>query len=215
MIARGGVLLLEGSLVLLVYNHQAQPLKGEENRAAGTQNDIIRTGGELLAPYLHPFLVTILGMVNAQTVTENPMEPLHDLHRERYLRQKIKHLLPPFNSLADKVNIDLCLAAGGDAMEQNDILVLHLAQNAVVGFPLWRSERLDKLRMISAPMVETPHFFLVGAQQFPVEQGFQGGGGASALVEQFLTGHLDKGLPQVVTLYGIPMGEREKDRKKA
>ena len=172
MIARGGVLLLEGSLVLLVYNHQAQPLKGEENRATGTQNDIIRTGGELLAPYLHPFLVAIPGMVNAQAVTKNPMEPLHDLHRERYLRQKIKHLLPPFNSLADKVNINLCLAAGGDAMEQNDILVLHLAQNAVVGFPLWRAERLDKLRMISAPAVETPHFFLVGAQQFPVEQGF-------------------------------------------
>ena len=154
-------------------------------------------------------------MVNAQTVTENPMEPLHDLHRERYLRQKIKHLLPPFNSLADEVDIDFRLAAGGDTMEQNDILVLHLAQNAVVGFPLWRTERLDKLRMVSAPAVETTHFFLVGAQQFPVEQGFQGGGGASALVEQFLTGHLGKRLPQAVSLNGIPMRKREKDREKA
>ena len=44
MIARGRILLLERSFVLLIYDDESQPLEGQEQRRTGTKNHLIGIG---------------------------------------------------------------------------------------------------------------------------------------------------------------------------
>ena len=85
MIAWGGLLLLETRLVLLVDNHQAKIAERKENGAAGTEDDVVRAVGELFPPYLHPFVVAVFTVVDAELTAEDVLQALRYLHRQSYL----------------------------------------------------------------------------------------------------------------------------------
>jgi crossover junction endodeoxyribonuclease RuvC len=119
---------------------------------AGSEYDIIRIFGELLLPYLHPFSITILGMINAQAIAENTLKAFHNLHGEGYLGQQVKHLLMVLQRLLYQMNIDFSLSTRCNAMKQHHIMLHKLHENLIIAFLLSLIEPLHivEIRLFSA-----------------------------------------------------------------
>ena len=80
MIAWSRVLLLEGSLVFLVYYHHAESRKRQEDGAAGSENYVVRFVRQLFLPYLHTFSVAVTRVIDAQSRTEHTLQSFRHLH---------------------------------------------------------------------------------------------------------------------------------------
>ena len=143
MIARRWVLLLERSLVLLVDDNESQVLEWQEDGTSCTKNDIVGMPRHLLLPYLDSLRITILRVVDAQSVAKDTVQSLHDLDREGDFWQEIEHLLMLIESLFDEMDIHLGLATGGNAMQEYHILLHHLKENLVVSFLLGYGKWFD------------------------------------------------------------------------
>ena len=68
-------------------------MERQEHGTAGSQDDVVRIGGELLAPYLHTLGIAITRVVDAQAVAKDALQALGDLHRKGYLWKEVEHLL--------------------------------------------------------------------------------------------------------------------------
>ena len=122
MITGSRVLLLISILVFLVHNHQSQVPEREENGRTDSQNNIIAIFSQLFPPYLHPFGVGKLRVINAQPRAENPLQTFCNLGSQGNLRQQIQYLLSLTNSFFYQMNIYFRLTTGRHPMKQADIL---------------------------------------------------------------------------------------------
>ena len=190
MIARGGILLLIGCLVLLIDDDEAQTLEGQEDGRAGTENDIVGILRQLLLPYLHPFGIGVAGVVDTQSVAEDTLQALHHLHRQRNFRQQVEHLFLAFQSPLYEVDIYLRLATAGHAVQEGDRLLHHRHQDGVIGLLLCPAQPLDEFRVILAPVVQSSHLHLVGLQHATPFQLLQRSGRGLTGIQQLLTGNL-------------------------
>ena len=116
MIARGRVLLLVGVFVLLVHNHKTEVAERKKDGGADAENNVIACFRQLLLPDFYPFRIGELGVVDAQTGTENALQALCDLRSEGYFGQEIEHLLSLPDGFFYQMNIDFGLAACRDTM---------------------------------------------------------------------------------------------------
>ena len=217
------LLLLVARLVLLVDDDEAEILEGQEDGRAGSQDDIVGMGRELLLPDLDALGIAVFGMIDAQAVAEDAMQSLHDLHRQRDLGQEIEHLSVLLYLALDEVNVDLGLSAGGDAMQEGDVAArAPLAalgggkgrgekreEHLVVGLLLCGAHLLDELRMRLAAAVEAAHLHLVGLEHAALDELVEHGQGGSAGVHQLLAGDLEYGFKGGVALDGVPSRQRE------
>ena len=103
-------------------------------------------------------------MVDSQPSAEDSLQAGGDLHRERYLGKQVEHLLATVDGALYEVDIELGLAARGDAVEQRHPVGHHLDEQPVVGIGLRRRERLDVLRRRLSATVEAAHLALVGRE---------------------------------------------------
>ena len=71
-------------------------------------------------------------MVYAQTVAEDTLQPLRYLHGEGDFGQQIEHLLAFVDGFCDEVDVDFCLAARCDSVQQRHVVVLERCVYAVV-----------------------------------------------------------------------------------
>ena len=126
MVAGGRVLLLVGVLVLLVHNHEAEVAERKKDGGADTEDNVIVCFRQLLLPDFHPFGIGELGVIDAQSGAEYALQALCDLCSEGYFGQEIEHLLSLPDGFLYQVNVDFCLAACRDAMQQADILALEI-----------------------------------------------------------------------------------------
>ena len=188
MVTWSGILLLVAGLVLLVDNHQAETLEGQEHCTARTKDDIIGMRRELLLPDLHALGIAVFGVVDAQTVAEDTLQAIHHLYGEGYLRQEVEHLLLLLQRLLDKVDIYFGLTAGGDAVEQGDVLLEEGELYLVVSILLGKAEGFDTFGMGLAAVVQASHLLLKGLEESTFDEGGDGGEGV-ALVQQFVTGN--------------------------
>ena len=92
MITWCGVLLFEAAFVLFIDDDQSQTLKRQEHGTSCAQYYLVRRGGKLLFPYLHTFGIAVSRMVNAQTLTEHPLQASGHLHGQCDFGQQVKHL---------------------------------------------------------------------------------------------------------------------------
>ena len=80
MIAWSWILLLEGCLVLFIYDDKSQPLERQEDGTSRSQYHVIRLVRQLLLPDFHTFSITVFRVIDTQTVTEDLVQPLHNLY---------------------------------------------------------------------------------------------------------------------------------------
>ena len=116
------LLLLVGVLVLLVHDDQAQRLDRRKDRRARADGDPRAALADLV-----PFVVPLAGGQMAvqhrhqrlqRTGAEPRLEPLDGLRRERNFRHQHNRALALLQGVGDGLQIDLRLAAAGDAVEE-------------------------------------------------------------------------------------------------
>ena len=132
MIAGSRVLLLIGVLMLFVYNHQPQITERKKYGRTDSKDDIISFFSQLLPPYLYPFGIRKLGMINPQTRTEYPLQAFCDLSSQCYFRQEIQYLFPLTNRFFYQMNVYFRLSTGCDSMKQADIFLLKGLHDLIV-----------------------------------------------------------------------------------
>ena len=212
MVAGRGVLLLVAVLVLLVDNHQSEPLEGQEHCRACAENHVVGLVGELFPPNLYALGVAVFAVVDAQAVAEDTFQPRHHLHGECDFGQQVKHLLAFADGFLYEVNVDFGLAARRHAVEKHHVLILELSPNVVVGLLLDVVERVGRVGG-HAFHIEPAHLLLVGGQRAPLYEQVQHGRRGVALVEQLLTGDFLYRLDGGGSLQTVPMAEAEEDRE--
>ena len=143
--------------MLLVDDNESQVLEWQEDGTSCTKNDIVGMPRHLLLPYLDSLRITILRVVDAQSVAKDTVQSLHDLDGEGNFRQEIEHLLVLIECLFDEMDIHLGLATGGNAVQEHHILLHHLHENLVVSILLGHGERLDLVEMRLSGCIESPN----------------------------------------------------------
>ena len=186
MIAGSRVLLLVTGLMLLVNNDKAQVLERQEHRRTGSQYHVVRVLRELFLPYFHALCIRIPGMVNTQPIAKHALQSLHHLHRQRYLRQQIEHLLFLFQSPLDEVYVNLRLTARRHAMQQCHITLHHRHQDGIVGILLRPAQRLDEVWTILAAVIQSSYLHFVGLQHLALLQLLQRLSGGATGIHQLL-----------------------------
>ena len=117
MVSGSRILLLVRVFVLLIHNHQAQSLKGQEDGRTDTQDDIVFLFTQLLLPDFHPLGIGKLGMIDTKATSEYPLQTFGDLGGQGDFGQEIEHLLTCLQRFLDEVDIDFGLATGGDPVK--------------------------------------------------------------------------------------------------
>ena len=127
-----------GSCCLYVFSCSSSTItrpslrKGRNTEERTPKNDVISAVRKLFLPDFHPFGIRKLGVIDAQTRTEHPLQPFCNLCSQRYFRQQIQHLLPLPDNFFYQMDVNLRLSAGRDSMQQTDILCPETFHNAVV-----------------------------------------------------------------------------------
>ena len=80
----------------------------------------------MLLPYLNPHLGGILGVIDPQSVSEDPFQAVHELGGQHDFGQQVEDLFVLLQCLVYEVDIYLRLAAGSHAMEQHHVVLLPL-----------------------------------------------------------------------------------------
>ena len=110
-------LLLESRLVLLVDHDQAEMRRGSEDRAARADHDLHAAGGDLL-PVPVPFGIAQVAVQDGDRF--EPFAKAADrLRREADLGNEHDRLPSVTHHFADRLDVDLGLAAAGDAVQQD------------------------------------------------------------------------------------------------
>ena len=129
MVSGSRVLLLVRVFVLLIHNHQAQSLEGQEDGRTDTQDDIVFLLAQLLLPDFHPLGIGKLGMIDTKATSEHPLQTFGDLGGQGDFGQEIEHLLACLQRFLDEVDIDFGLATGGDPVKQTDIFLAEVIKD--------------------------------------------------------------------------------------
>ena len=116
-VAKAALLLLERGVVFLVDDHDAEIRDRREHRRARAEHDA-RLARQALAPGRQPLGVGQRGVQQRQRHGEALAEARHQLRRETDLRHQHQRALSAPQRVLDRVQIDLGLAAAGDAVEQ-------------------------------------------------------------------------------------------------
>ena len=122
VIARHGILLFVGGLVLLVDDDEAEALERQEDGTAGSEDNVVGIGRELFLPYFYTLCIAIFGVVDAQTTAKDTLQAFHHLYGKGNLRQEVEHLLMTVEGLLYKMDVYLRLTTGGNTVKQGDIL---------------------------------------------------------------------------------------------
>jgi len=62
---------------------------------------------------------------------ENLLHPFNDLGCQGNFRQQVEHLFPLIELLADQVDIEFGLSAGGDSLQQDSLVLLKLGPDGI------------------------------------------------------------------------------------
>ena len=170
MIAWGWVLLFETGFVFFVNNDKTEVLERQEYGTSCSEDDVVGMGGELFLPYFHAFGITVLGVVDAETVAEHLVKPFHNLNGKGYLGQEIKYLLVLVESILDEVDVYFCLAARRYPKKKHDILLQHLHKDVVIGILLCSGKGFDGFEVWFAGGVQPSHFPFIGIEKTTVCQ---------------------------------------------
>ena len=138
MVSGSRVLLLVRILVLLIHNHQAQSLEGQEDGRTDTQDDIVFLLTQLLLPDFHPLGIGKLGMIDTEATSEHPLQPFGDLGGQGDFGQEIEHLLTCLQRFLDEADINFGLATGSHPVKQTDILLAEIIKDGSESFLLSR-----------------------------------------------------------------------------
>ena len=190
MIAGHGVLLLVAGFVFLIDDDEAKMLEGQEDRRTHAENNLVGVGRQLLLPYFHSLRITVLGVVDAQTVAEDTAQAVHHLHRQRYLGQQVEHLLMAVDGLLNKMNVNFGLAAARHTVEQHHPVLKPLHPDAVQSVRLRFAEWLNGLGVRLASVVEPPHLTLCRSEQATFQQGVICSRRGMAGVQKLVARHL-------------------------
>ena len=185
MVAGGRVLLLVGVLVLLVHNHEAEVAERKKDGGADTEDNVIVCFRQLLLPDFYPFRIGEFGVVDAQTGTENTLQALCDLCSESYFGQEIEHLLSLPDGFFYQMNIDFCLAACRDAVQQADVLALEILQDGVIGALLVFVQRIDGDDFFEKRFIYAAYFLLINFEYTTVYKTVEYGRGGGGALQQF------------------------------
>ena len=124
-------------------------------------------------------------MVDAQTGTENTLQALCDLCSESYFGQKIEYLFSLPDGFFYQMNIDFCLAACRDAMQQANVLALETLQNGVIGALLVLVQRIDGDDILEERFIYAAYFLLVDFEYTTVHKTVEYGRGGRGAPQQF------------------------------
>ena len=115
-------------LMLFVHDNDTYLGYGHED-GTPRPDDHIRMSGSRLRSDPAEFAVPLFALgvrqtavIDNQPVSEHMLQPAGELGRQSDLRHQIEHVLPLLQLRPDQMDIDIRLAAGGDAMEQYYIL---------------------------------------------------------------------------------------------
>src|SRR5580698_10183131 len=106
--------------MLFVGNDKAKIGKGQKDSRAGPLHDLDLTAADLV-PGLQPFILAEFAMIDTHIATKMSLQPPDDLRRQCDLGQQVERLPAMTDRRLDLPDIDLCLAAGGHAVEQADL----------------------------------------------------------------------------------------------
>ena len=111
------VLLFVRGIVLLVHHDEAGIFQRHEYRRARAEHDgrLAIAGAD---PGAQPLLLVQPGMQQRDRHRKAPREALHQLRREADFRRQHQRLFPLRQHLRDRTEVNLGLAATGDAMQQ-------------------------------------------------------------------------------------------------
>ena len=193
LVAWGRVVLLEAAVVLLVHNHQAQVVKGEEKGATGPQEHLkaaVLVGVHGAVPHLGTLGGAEARMVDPHAVAKILAQAVDGLCREGYLGQEEECLSALPDGFVDELDIHLRLARRGDAVEERDGLV---AMGEVVEGCLLLGIELDGVgREGRLVLLEARHHLLLLLQDPVADKGLEGRLGdrlAVVGVEELATGY--------------------------
>ncbi len=150
--------LLERALMLLVDDDQAELARGGEDAAAGADDDVDVAGRD--APPMAAALRVAEVAVQHSQLAAAALEALDRLRRQANLRHEDQCLLALLDDLLDRAQVNLRLAAAGDAVQQKgaeaarqecgfellpDLLLVRVEDDRAVGRGLFRGvgELLD------------------------------------------------------------------------
>ena len=190
MVAWSGVLLLVGGFMLFVHNNQLQPLEGQEYGGTYPQDDIVGMVGQLALPDFHPFGIREFGVVDAQAGAEYASQASGDLGSERYLGKQIQYLSAALQHFLNQMDINLCLSAGRDSVEQAYILFTQGGDDFIVGTLLGRGQLAGRLHLGGEQVgVQTADFCLVGFKDTTSHQAIEYGRSGTSPLQQIAFGH--------------------------
>ena len=129
-------------------------------------------------------------------IAEHALQTLHDLHSQCYLGQQIENLLVLLKGLADEMDINLRLAAGGNPVEQGDRFAQEAHQDFVVCILLDLAQGLDTVKMWFATVVETSDLHLISLKDTALDKGCDSRERV-AFVKQFITSDTSSALCQI------------------
>ena len=129
-------------------------------------------------------------MINAKTIAKYFVKAFHNLYRESYLGQKIKHLLVIVESLLDEVDIHLGLSTRSHAMKKHHILPHHLKENLVVSFLLGYGKWFDLIEVALARGIQSSHLLFISKENLAVDERLDDGRSAMSLIHQLFLGDL-------------------------
>ena len=115
----GGFLLFVGLLMFLVDHYQSKILDGCENGGAGANDN---PGLSIVnpVPFVMTFAVGEMTVQHGNDIPEPSPKPLNRLGRQRNFRHQHNRPKALFQGEGDSLQINLSLAATGDAVEKDD-----------------------------------------------------------------------------------------------
>ena len=114
------VLLLVASLMLLVDNNQSKVSKGRKGSTAHADKHLRRACAHSV-PHVAALVLRQLAVRHSDVITEPSLKALHQLRRQRNLRHKHQHLTTCVHRMRRRTQINLCLAAARNALQQKGL----------------------------------------------------------------------------------------------
>ena len=213
MIAWSRILLLEGCLVLFIYDDKSQPLERQEDGTSRSQYHVIRLVRQLLLPDFHTFSITVFRVIDTQTVTEDLVQSLHNLYGQGDFRQQIEHLLVLFDGFSDEMDVDFRLSTGSNSMQKYHVFLHHLHQYLIIGILLCHGQGFDQIQMRLTRSIQSAHFQLVSKENATVDKRLHDSRRTVGFVHQLFLRYLPDTFPWSISLQTIPMRKGEEGGK--
>ena len=115
-------------------------------------------------------------------------QTLRDLRSEGYFGKKVQHLLSLPDGFLYQMNVDFCLAACRDAVQQADIPALEILQDGVIGALLVLVQRIDGDDFFEERFIYAAYFLLVDFEYTTVHKTVEYGRSSGGALQQFSFG---------------------------